>query len=102
MCDNIQRLMKRNAESEPITTEFHPTMDPQSLEIVTGDKRIGSLLWHNGEAKVEFSTPDPLLILPVSALESIVNRSKLELSRMQEAKAGELRRANQEIMDGLT
>jgi hypothetical protein len=72
--------MRRNAESEPIVTEFRPTMDPHSLEIVREGKRLGNLLWHNGEARVEFPTPDALLTVPVDILESIVRRSKLALS----------------------
>lgn len=62
-------------------TEFRPEMDPHSLRITVGGRRLGNLLWHGGEAKVEFSTPDPLLSVSVATLAAIVDRSKLELSR---------------------
>ena len=70
------------SEREPMlgTTEFKPTMDPNALEIINPDdgKRIGTLLWdENAQFRVEFSTPNPILSIPLPRLKDITYRASV-------------------------
>ena len=61
--------------------EFRMTMDPDSLDIVAGDKRVGMLQFHEQPPRVVLNSDVPLLIMPVSMLEQIVSRSKQEVEK---------------------
>jgi hypothetical protein len=58
----------------PARTEFRPTDDPQSFEIVSEGETIGHLISHDGNIRAIFDTPDSTATFTVTTLGDIVAR----------------------------
>ena len=57
--------------------EFRRSADPQSLDILKGERRIGMLLWHEGNHRVVFTSSNiPLVSLNITDLEDILSTSQ--------------------------
>lgn len=67
-----------------MSTEFRPSMDPQSKDIVLDGKFIGFLQWHKGPFTVSFQPLDKPL--PLGVLEDILTERERILSERKSKK----------------